>query len=250
MNERNTNQLAQQAAQYDLLADYYKYIDPNRHIYYYQKHLETMQQLINDSQRHNMMGMNDNAMVRVLHASPDAPSVDAYVNGQKVLEGFSYEEQSDYLSVPGGQYQIDIFPEGESNRPVLSQMIEIDPGRMYTVAAAGRLDELELIAAIDSEGVSPGRAKVRFWHLSPDAPEVDVAVKGGDVLFRNVPFGKSTRYVALPPTTADLEVRAAGTNNVVLHLLNISLNPNQVYTFAAVGFAEDDPALEALILKP
>ncbi|GGF18722.1 hypothetical protein GCM10010954_16910 [Halobacillus andaensis] len=248
MYHQNADQLAWQAAQYDLMSNYYKYIDPNKHIYYYQKHLECMRQLMN--QRQDTMGMNGNSMVRVLHASPDAPAVDIYVNGQQVLQGISYKQHSDYLSVPAGQYQIDIFPEGESNGPVLSQMVEVEPGKMYTVAAAGTVEELQLIAAVDSEGVSPGKAKVRFWHLSPNAPAVDIAVKGGDVLFRNVPFGKSTRYVTLSPTTADLEVRVAGSNDVALTIPDVSLNPNQAYTAVAVGLAGEDPPLEAIFLKP
>ncbi|MFG6146942.1 DUF4397 domain-containing protein [Halobacillus sp. B23F22_1] len=248
MYHQNADQLARQAAQYDLMSNYYKYIDPNKHMYYYQKHFECMQQLMN--QRQNNLGMDGNSRVRVLHASPDAPAVDVYVNGQQVLQGISYKQYSDYLSMPAGHYQIDIFPEGESSAPVLSQMVEVASGKMYTAAAAGPVEELQLMAAVDSEGVSPGKAKLKFWHLSPDAPAVDIAVKGGDVLFRNVPFGKSTRYVTISPTTADLEVRVAGSSNVALDIPDVSLNPNQSYTAVAVGLAGGDPPLEAIYLKP
>ncbi|SFG00972.1 protein of unknown function [Halobacillus alkaliphilus] len=247
------DQLAWNAAKYDMLSNYYKYSDPQKHIYYYQRHLECMQRWIMMQERgenSGMMGMNSEAKVRVLHASPDAPAVDVYVNGQKVLEGVTYKQQSEYLSVPAGQYRIDIYPAGETNQPVLSQNVSVEAGNMYTVAAAGRLNNLRLIAVADNDSISSGNAKVRFWHLSPNAPNVDIAVQGGDVLFRNVPFGKATRYLTLPPTTATLEVRVAGTNQTALTVPNVSLNPNQAYTAVAVGLAGDEPPLEAIFLQP
>lgn len=249
------DQLAWQAMKYDLMANYYKYIDPRLHVYYYQRHLECMQRLIM-SERSEMgpggsggnTGMN--AMVRVLHASPDAPAVDVYVNGQKVLGGISYKQQSNYLTVPAGTYKIDIYAAGDTSSPVLSQQVSVDGGNRYTVAAAGAVNNLQLIPVVDSSSVSSGSSKVRVWHLSPNAPAVDVAVKGGDVLFRNVPFGKATRYMTLPPTTADLEVRVAGTNQVVLEIPQATFKPNEAYTAVALGFAGGDPALEAMFLQP
>ncbi|MCA0972057.1 DUF4397 domain-containing protein [Halobacillus litoralis] len=249
----NADQVAWQAAKYGMLADYYKYMDPRLHVYYYQKHFECMQRwCMMEQQRGEQMGMGGGnpAMVRVIHASPDAPAVDVYVNGQKVLSDISYKQSSDYLQVPGGQYQIDVYPAGKTDQAVVTQNLAVEGGNMYTVAAAGTLDSIRLIAALDNQSVSSGKAKVRFWHLSPNAPAVDIAVKGGDVLFRNVPFGKATRYMTLPPTTADLEVRQAGTNQVVKTVPGVKLEPNQAYTAVAVGLAGKQPPLEALFLQP
>lgn len=122
------------------------------------------------------------------------------------------------------------------------------PDKTYTVAAVGKLNNLQLLPIVDQPGVPEGKTKVRFAHLSPDAPAVDIAVKGGNVLFSNVSFKEVTNYLTLAPTTVDLEVRKAGTNEVVLLLLNVKLEPNKVYTIAAVGLAQGTPALEAVIL--
>jgi hypothetical protein len=248
----NPDLLAWQAAKYNLLSNYYKYINPRKHVYFYQKHLECMQRLLMSqrSESGRMPGMQGQAKVRVLHASPDAPAVDLYVNGQPALKGVTFKQQSEYFSVPAGQYQIDIYPAGEKNQPVLTQTVRVEAGNMYTVAAAGQLNELQLIPVVDNDRVNSGNAKVRFWHLSPNAPAVDIAVKGGDVLFRNVPFGKATRYLTLPATTADLEVRVAGTNQVALTVPDVTLNPGQAYTAVAVGFAGAQPPLEAIFLQP
>ncbi|MBN8234155.1 DUF4397 domain-containing protein [Halobacillus kuroshimensis] len=252
-SNENPDQLAWQAMKYDMLSNYYKYIDPNKAIHYYHKHLQCMQQWVM-CERSEGMGMGGGgggtAKVRVLHASPDAPNVDVYVNGQKILENVPYKQQSEYLEVPQGQYRIDIYAAGDTTQPVLTQNVAVEADRQYTVAAAGKVNQLQLIPVVDNDHTAYGNTKVRFWHLSPNAPAVDVAVKGGDVLFRNVPFGRSTRYITVPPTTADLEVRVAGTNQVVLEVPGVTLNPNEAYTAVAVGLAGEQPPLEAIFLQP
>jgi hypothetical protein len=91
-------------------------------------------------------------------------------------------------------------------------------------------------------------AHVRFIHLSPDAPAVDVAVTGGDVLFGNVAFRGFTAYSPVPAGTYDLEVRLAGTDTVALPLPGINLEEGKVYTVFAMGLAAGDPVLEAVIV--
>ncbi|TLS37154.1 DUF4397 domain-containing protein [Pseudalkalibacillus caeni] len=247
MKYHSADKLVQKAAKYDLLASYYKYIDPAKHIHYYQKHFYCMQQLMTGGYYRPAAY---NAMVRVFHASPDAPAVDVYINGQRAIRDLTFKEKSDYFSFQEGSYQIQIYPAGNTNQPVLTETISVEAGKMYTVAAAGKLEELKLITAFDTESVPRNKTKVRFWHLSPDAPAVDVAVRGGEVLFRNVPFGKATRYLKLDPTTVDLEVRIAGTETVVLTIPNVRLKANKAYTAVAVGLAKGTPELQAMFLKP
>ncbi len=231
---------------YQMMADYYKYIDPARHIHYYQKHFSCVQQLMS-----GMHGQRQQpAMFRVLHASPNAPAVDVYANGNRILQNVSYKDLSDYMSVSPGRYRIDIFRAGQTARPILSQNVTLEPATLYTVAAAGDASNLRLIPAVDNQRITEGMAKVRFWHLSPDAPAVDIAIKGGSVLFKNISFGKTSDYIELPPATADVEVRIAGTKNVVKTIRNVTLRKDEAYTVAAVGFAGGSPGVEALFLKP
>lgn len=72
-------------------------------------------------------------------------------------------------------------------------------------------------------------------HTSPDAPAVDVAVKGGPVLFSNLPFPRASQYLVVAAGTYDLEVRVAGTTTVALELPGVSLESGKTYTVFAVG---------------
>ena len=81
-----------------------------------------------------------------------------------------------------------------------------------------------------------GKAHVRFIHLSPDAPAVDVAVTGGGVVFGNQSFEDFTAFTPLDANTYNLEVRLAGTSTVVLPLPGIVLTAGKIYTVYAKGF--------------
>lgn len=52
----------------------------------------------------------------------------------------------------------------------------------------------------------------------------------------------------MDPGSYDLEVRGAGTKDVVLDLSDTELKANMSYTVIAVGLAGGEPALEALVL--
>ncbi|QSS98371.1 DUF4397 domain-containing protein [Pontibacillus sp. ALD_SL1] len=256
MNPYHYNQyeqsLIQNASMYDLLANYYKYIDPNKHMMYYMKHYECMRQLTgmyrtNEQQNTQQANHQNMSYIRVFHASPNAPNVDVYVNGQQLLQNVAFKQVSQYVPVMAGDYRIKITPTGKSEA-VLTKDIRVEPGQAYTVAAAGNVEELTLVPYVDDMTPAQGKAKARFIHLSPDAPRVDIAVKGGEVLFPNVGFKEATNYVTLPPTQVDLEVRPAGSKQVVLTVPGVMLEADGIYNAVAVGYANGEPTLEAIFI--
>jgi len=91
---------------------------------------------------------------------------------------------------------------------------------------------------------------VRFFHGSPDAPAVDIAVTGGPVLFGNVAFQSGTEYLEVPAGTYDLEARIAGTMNVALALPGVELEDGKVYTAYATGLVADIGALDSFYFIP
>ncbi len=241
---------AQKAAMYDLLACYYKYIDPNKHIMYYRKHYEYMKKLVEAYDGREQDESVKMAMVRMFHASPTASAVDVYMNGQKILQGLKYKQIGKYIKIPTGEYRIEIYPSGQTGRPVLSQIVYILPSLRYTLTAIGTVDQLQLLPFFDHPYVSFGESKARFAHLSPNAPAVDIAVKGGDVLFANVRYKQVTDYKKIPANERlGLEVRLAGTNEVVLTVPNVRFGTNQSYTIAATGVMKGAPEITALLIE-
>ena len=81
-----------------------------------------------------------------------------------------------------------------------------------------------------------GKAHVRFIHLSPDAPAVDITLTDGTVVFGDYIFKEASAFTPLNAATYNLQVRLAGTSTVVLELPNIALTAGKIYTVFAKGF--------------
>jgi hypothetical protein len=179
------------------------------------------------------------AMVRVAHLSPDAPSVDVYVNGAKTLSGVSYKTVSKYLSVPPGQYRFEVRPAGAdaASKAVVDASDTLAAGKAVTVAAVGALANIKgQVYNDDISAPASGKAKVRVVHAAPEVPAVDVAVAGGPTLFSGATFPQATPYAEVAGGSYNLEVRAAGTQNALLKGTQ-AVQAGSVYTVAAIGGA-------------
>ena len=186
------------------------------------------------------------AMIRVLHASPDAPAVDIYVD-DAMVQGWTnvpFGTLSDYMAVPAGTYNVKVYATGDTTTAVIDTDATVAAGKSYTIAASGLLGDNSLNAYVfvDEPSLDAGKSLVRVVHLSPDAPAVDVAPDGGAALISNLEFPNATGYAALDPAEYDLEVRLAGTNTVALDLDPITVGAGKAYSVFAIGSAAQPPA--------
>jgi LPXTG-motif cell wall-anchored protein len=178
-----------------------------------------------------------NALVRVVHASPDAPAVDVYVDGNKALSNVPFFTASDYLPLPAGEHRFQVTPTGQ---PAASAVIDaratVEAGKAYTVAATGKVAEIKpTILADNLSAPAAGKAHVRVVHASPDAPAVDIKVKGGAALIPNLAFPKDSGYMPVDAGSYDLTVNVAGTDTVALDLAGTRLEAGKIYDIFAVG---------------
>jgi hypothetical protein len=194
------------------------------------------------------MAQSDMARVRVVHASPDAPAVDVWVDGSVAFSNAPFKGITDYAALAPATYNVQVTPTGATEPVVIEADLALAANTDYTVVAVGLLDNIEPLVLVDNNSApAAGKAHVRFVHASPDAPAVDIAVaNGGPVLFSNVPFKGVGDYLPVDAGTYDLEVRVAGTDTVALEVPGVALADSTVYTIFAMGLADGDPALEAV----
>ncbi len=184
------------------------------------------------------------ADVRVFHGSPDAPAVDVYVNtlpggGSPAISGLGFESITPYIGLPTGLYDFRVTPAGAIDPIVINaEGVAIDGDTDYTIAAGGFLAGIQPFIFIDDNTVDAGNARVRFIHLSPDAPAVDVNVAGlSDPLFDGTMFGMSGGYATVPAGSYDIDVTLDADGSQVLGPLNLALEAGAVYTIFATGSA-------------
>lgn len=182
----------------------------------------------------------DEAFVRVVHASPDAPNVDIWVEGEIVLADVPFAAVSDYLALPAGTYNVQVTATGSTDA-VIDADLELQAGTSYTVAATGLLADIAPTVLVDDRTPAEGQSKLRVFHASPSAPAaVDIAVTDGPILVEGLAYPEATDYLTVEPGTYALEIRAAGEADAALSL-DATLEAGENYT----AIAMDDPDGEA-----
>jgi len=192
-------------------------------------------------------GAADSAMVRVLHASPDAPAVDVYLDDTKVdaLTNVPFGTISGYLAVPSGAHNVKVYATGTTTGPVIDTDVTVSTGAKYTIAATGAVAAISAQVLQDTPSPDCAGAQVRVVHFSADAPAVDIATAGAtpaDAVVKGLAYPNATDELALPAGTYDLEVRLAGTTTVALAVPDVALKACKAYSVFAIGSAAT-PAL-------
>jgi hypothetical protein len=196
----------------------------------------------------------DDAMVRVLHGSPDAPSVDVFVNDGKVdaLSGAEFGDLTDYVAVPGGTYSIKVCATADNTVcPIGPVDLTFEAGKKYTVAASDLLAQIKADVFVDGNATA-GKASVRVIHLSADTPAVDVLTQDGSAkVVENLSYPDATGYLKLAPGSYDLKVCANADNTLCpLDPGALDLAGGVAYTVFAVGAltpADGAAALTAVV---
>ena len=186
------------------------------------------------------------ANVRVAHLSPNAPNVDVYVDGDRVLSDVPFRTVSDYLELPAGDHTVEITAAGDQSASVFEGEVTLAESD-YTVAAIGELESEDSefrpeILEDDNGTPSDGSARVRVVHAAPDAPAVDVTANGTEtVLFDGPAFGDAA-YTEVPAGEYTLQVRGGTESNDgdVVAESPISLVDGNVYTVYASGYLTPD----------
>ncbi len=181
------------------------------------------------------------AMVRVLHGSPDAPAVDVYVNDAKVgapLAGLEFGDLSAYVALPAGSYDIKVCAAADATIcPIVANGVALAAGTHYTIAATNVLASIEAQIITDAPAPVADKTQVRVVHFSADTPAVDVLTQDGAAkVVENLAYPNATGYLTLDPGSYDLKVCANADNTVCpLDPGALNLEAGRSYSVFAIG---------------
>jgi len=181
---------------------------------------------------------SEKANIMAIHASPDAPGVDLLVDNSIAGNGLTFPNNTPYLSVEKGTRNIKVNVAGTSTT-VIDKNLNLEANKNYSVFAVDAVSNLSpLVLEDDLSTPANGKSHVRFIHLSPDAPSVDITTQEGIVVFGGISFKDFTPFTPINSGTYNLQVRLAGTETVVLELNNIVAESGKIYTVFAKGFVD------------
>ena len=166
----------------------------------------------------------EKTMVRVFHASPDAPKVNLWVNDAVVASGLDYQASTGYLTLDEGTYKVaveGVIPGG--NAVVIGPVnLDLAGNTDYDVIAVNSVSDIEPLVLSDTGSLSDNtKVRVRVAHLAADAPEVKVFVTApgadlaGATALGSFAFKGTLGPVEVP--AGDYQIRVTLADNTVVY---------------------------------
>lgn len=173
--------------------------------------------------------------VTVIHGIPGV-TVDVYVNGTLTLPAFAPGTVTPELTLPAGNYTIDIRPAGTpaSDPPLITGSTMLPAGANASIIAnlsASGIPSLNVfVNDISPTPAGEGRLVVRH---TAEAPAVDVLAGGAPVITGLTNPNEAT--LTLPAGTVSATVAAAGTTAPVIGPADVPVVAGQVTVVYAIG---------------
>jgi len=186
------------------------------------------------------------AHIRFFHASPDSQKLDIYVNERMLMRRLTFQQISETILFSPGLYFVDIYPSDKTWDPLISEKILLYPGDHVLLAVCGMQKKVQLIRYSNDFFVPRHEAKLRFIHLSPDSPPIDVVTENGDFFFQDVSFKEATEYIGMTPMTAEFTFKLA--NGSYSSILEILLDPGRIYTLICTGSSNSEIPVDFLLI--
>lgn len=215
------------------------------------------QLIVSDNMRNASLNPGE-VDLKVLHGSTDAPTVDVIAQGVGTLvNDASYTDFTSYLSVPAGDYLLDLTPGNDNNTIVATFSAELNGlgGGAAVVFASGFLDANQnpnaafgLFAALPNGTVvalnKVGAARLQVIHnaADPAASSVDIYVNGG-LLLDNFNFRQATPFIDVNSgQTLNIGIAPGTSTSANDTLVNIPVVLNEGETYVAVANGVLNPA--------
>lgn len=205
------------------------------------------------------------ACVAIVHASPDAPAVDVYLNGEVAVTALVPNSATPFVELPAGDYLVQIVPTGgTADQTVITvDPLMIEAAKAYEVVALNDLvdvqtGEEELRAAVFDvtayavPAAASGRpaTRMRIVHAVTGGKAIDAALSADDIatpVVDDLEFGNVGPYLETPAGTYRLTVSATW-GETLLDEPELALAPDSVVTVYVVLGATATTGLDALVV--
>ncbi|HEY9030811.1 MAG TPA: DUF4397 domain-containing protein [Kangiella sp.] len=200
--------------------------------------------------------------IQVIHAASNAPTVDIYltepdadISGVAPTTTLSFKDSLSATDIPAGDYQIRVTPAGDSTVVFDSGTVSLTAGVLLNVAAVANTttgDSPISLLAIADDGATEildanTPADFRVFHVSADAPNVDVVINDdfANPVVVDLAFPDYTDYLSVPEATYNAKVVPTGANTPVVIDADLALEAGSSYSVLAVNNSAN---IEPLVL--
>lgn len=187
--------------------------------------------------------------VQILLGGPDVGDIEVHINGDKLLDDFSYGTVSDWIDVDPGTARFTITADRTGfNYVIFDTVYPVPAGNDYYVVIT---DALVLGGVFDTGSVPADGARVQVTHASVDTPSISIVASGDNLeVGTDVRYGRTSESAPLPSGTYDFEATLTDSGESVLTATGIVIEPGKSYQLVVIGTPGDsDTPLELVVLS-
>lgn len=209
--------------------------------------------------------------LRALHASPDAPRVNIWVDGAPALTDVDFNQGSGNLPVGQGENVtengVDVNVALQAILPgddaiVFDETIELPFGTETTVIASGTIEGADFgpiaITNMAGEPIADGSFRAQIVHASPSAPPVDVYVTAPGGALENpvngidpLAFGEFTDRLEVPAGNYQIRIAVPALADAVVYDRTVDLPAGaDLMIVATENVFLGDSAVQLIVLDP
>ncbi len=187
----------------------------------------------------------DQSAVRVVHAAPDTPTFDVYIEQLAIATNVSFGLATGRANIVGGDYHLSIVPTGNDyfEEPLFEQDITIARGQTSLLLVTGTPDALT--AQLIPEPSAPligTESRLTFIHAIPNGPPYVVIDRGASIT-STLNFGQVSTSVEMMTQDVFLTFQSGETP---LHSDVYTLIGGNNHTFVLTGIANDPDSWQVL----
>jgi len=190
--------------------------------------------------------------VRALNAVPGSEQLDVFLDQNKLNfddgtwqdESFAYTDTLPYKNAWPNNRVVSIvdpvdYPDA---KPLVQETVNFIPGKFYSLYVVGYDDMEVMYTEDDLSSPAAGKAKIRFVHLSPDAPALDFEVSTGDgepLRIDGKVFKEITAFAAVDGGVAYTVNFVERDSETLLHSFEFMPKAGMIYTVWVSGLIDD-----------
>ncbi|GAB3689772.1 DUF4397 domain-containing protein [Spirosoma flavus] len=195
------------------------------------------------------------AQLRFIHAAPDAPALDVYVNDKQIsgaavattnptgsvlytTSTLSVFPAVDYSAIPAGAAKVKAVNAsgGTVASPLISADLTTEAGKRYSVFATGLAPSYSLLTIPDElPALSGNNIFARIVNLVPNSTDVTLTYDGKEIITGIAP-GKASAFVPIAPP--------ADYKSGLIRTLNFQAKVNGAIPVTTVTYANPAPGIQ------
>lgn len=181
------------------------------------------------------------AQVEIVHAAAGAPALDVSFDDNRLgVTTFNFTDRIDYLRATPGNRIFKVFNAGTAGSTSLfTKDLKFEAGKHYSVFIVDTAAKMDVVSLRDSSRAA-GRdsVRLRFANMSPDAPALDLYVKGDPIpVATNIAYKTAGNFFSYPVgVNVVFEVRGTGQSTPLATSDPVNLVNSKIYTIWNGGY--------------